>query len=52
MSTKKLKKTQADKSICEVHNLNVLDTSALIDLFRGSEAAKSFIDDEAVTTTR
>jgi tRNA(fMet)-specific endonuclease VapC len=31
--------------------LNVLDTSALIDLFRGSEAAKSFIDDEAVTTT-
>ena len=31
--------------------MNVLDTSALIDLFRGNDAAKSFIDDDAVTTT-
>lgn len=31
--------------------MNVLDKSALIDHFRGSEAAKSFIDDEAATTT-
>jgi hypothetical protein len=31
--------------------LNVLDTSVLFDLFRGSEEAKGFIDDEAVATT-
>lgn len=30
--------------------MNVIDTSALIDLFRGSEAAQRFIDNDAVTT--
>jgi tRNA(fMet)-specific endonuclease VapC len=28
----------------------VLDTSALIDLFRGSEKAEGFVDDESATT--